>query len=26
VLQEQFGHPDRAATAREHGRYARELQ
>jgi hypothetical protein len=26
VLQEQFGHPDRAATAREHGRHARELQ
>ena len=25
VLQEQFGHPDRAAAAREHGRHAREL-
>jgi hypothetical protein len=25
VLQERFGHPDRAASAREHGRQAREL-
>ena len=25
VLQERFGHPDRAANAREHGRQAREL-
>src|SRR5262245_17379114 len=25
LLQEQFGHPDRAAAAREHGRHAREL-
>lgn len=25
ALQERFGHPDRAARAREHGRQAREL-
>ena len=25
ALQERFGHPDRAASAREHGRQAREL-
>jgi hypothetical protein len=25
VLQERFGHPDRAASVREHGRQAREL-
>jgi hypothetical protein len=25
VLQKQFGHPDRAASAREHERQAREL-
>jgi hypothetical protein len=25
VLQERFGHPDRAAAAREHARHAREL-